>query len=102
MAGLRGYDGKIVIDEGEARADMRKIDEAASKLAKAREQLDPGRIDSASMAGKARATLDEQLNKICRDLSRMEEQCRETSGYIGKVVAHYQRIDAELEKQMRR
>lgn len=101
MAGLRGYDGKIVIDEREAREDMKKIDEAAAKLAKARELLDPGRIDANSMAGRLRAPLDEQLNKIRNDLNRMEAECKDTSGFIGKVVEKYKRIDAEVAKQIR-
>lgn len=101
MAGLKGYDGNIVIEESEAKADIDNIKQAVTKLQKARELLNPAKIDDACMAGTMRAALDSQLNKLCADLKKFEESCGSTNGYIKKTVEKYQRIDREVAEKMR-
>lgn len=101
MAGLRGYDGKIVIDENEANKDIKNIEQAVEKLERARELLSPSKIDDARMTGKMRYSLDSQLNKICSDLTVIERLCLKTNHFINKTVEKYKKIDEEVAKQIR-
>jgi hypothetical protein len=101
MAGLRDSSGQIVIDEHEAAADVRNIDEARAKLAEARRMLDPSKLDDSRMLGMTRDALSALLEKACKDLDGREAKCDQTKDFINKTVAHYQRIDRELSASMR-
>jgi hypothetical protein len=102
MSGLRGYDGKIMIDEGEASSDIRNIDEARSKLEAAIKLLDPAKIDRARMEGETRIIMENQLSTAVKKIRAQMENCVGTSSYIKDTVEKYRRIDRELEKKMRR
>lgn len=95
MSGLRDADGTIVIDEAEAEEDVRRIELARSKLEDVKRYLDPRNIDISRMSGAARDALEEQLDKISRDLSSWQENCDASVKYIRYVVAEYKRIDHE-------
>jgi hypothetical protein len=101
MAGLRDYNGKIVIDEYEAAADVRNIDEARVKLAEARRLLDPKKLDDSRMLGAMRDALNALLEKACADLDGRESKCDQVKDFINRTVATYQRIDRELSESMR-
>ncbi|MDR1472248.1 MAG: hypothetical protein LBS75_06970 [Synergistaceae bacterium] len=101
MAVYRDSSGRIMIDEGEARSDVKKIDSAKSKLAQARDLLNPGKIDGLVVGGSAREALDEKLAKICADLSQLETSCGDTGNFINSTVAKYQRIDREIRDSIR-
>jgi hypothetical protein len=101
MAGLRDYNGKIVIDEHEAAADVRNIDEARVKLAEARRLLDSKKLDDDRMLGAARDALVTLLDKACADLDGRESKCDQIKDFINKTVATYQRIDRELSASAR-
>ena len=101
MAWLRDYNGKIVIDEGEAAADIRKIEEAGAKSEEAIKMLDPGKIDDARMFGAARTVLNEVLEKMRGDLGKMRENCGYTKDFINSTVEKYRRIDRELRDAMK-
>ena len=88
MAGLRDSNGTIVIDEREAQADIRKIEQAKSKLAEIRKLLDPSKLDDERMLGETRDALAETFNKMSRE-------CSLVSKYIAQVVEKYKRIDRE-------
>lgn len=95
MSGLRDASGAIVIDEAEAEEDVRRIQQAREKLEEAKQYLDPASIDSERMCGLTRDALEEQFTKINKDLSEWENFCEETTQYIRRIVAEYQRIDRE-------
>lgn len=95
MAGLRDSNGTIVIDEREAQADIRKIEQAKSKLAEIRKLLDPSKLDDERMLGETRDALAETFNKMSRELTNWEEKCSLVSKYIAQVVEKYKRIDRE-------
>ena len=95
MSGLRDASGTIVIDEAEAEEDVRRIQQARSKLDEAKQYLDPASIDSERMCGLTRDALEEQFAKINKDLSEWENFCEEITQYIRRIVAEYQRIDRE-------
>ena len=95
MSGLRDASGTIVIDEAEAEEDVRRIQQARSKLDEAKQYLDPASRDSERMCGLTRDALEEQFAKINKDLSAWENFCEETTQYIRRIVAEYQRIDRE-------
>lgn len=95
MSGLRDSSGAIVIDEAEAEEDVRRIQQAREKLEEAKQYLDPASIDSERMCGLTRDALEEQFAKINKDLSEWENFCEETTQYIRRIVAEYQRIDRE-------
>jgi hypothetical protein len=101
MAGLRDFSGQIVIDEQEAAADIRNIDEARAKLAEARRLLDPRKLDDARMLGETRNALTVLLEKACKDLDDREAKCDRTKQFIKDTVAAYRRIDRELSESMR-
>jgi hypothetical protein len=102
MAVYKDSRGKITIDEGEAKSDVKKIDSAKAKLAQARDLLNPDKIENLLLGGTAREALNEQLAKINRELARLESSCGETAGFINRTVAKYQRIDQELRDSIRR
>jgi hypothetical protein len=101
MAGLRDYNGKIVIDDGEAAADVRRIETAGAKIEEAIKLLDPGKIDDARMFGAARTALDGVLEKMRGDLEKMRENCGHTKDFINNTVEKYRRIDRELRDTMK-
>jgi hypothetical protein len=96
MALYRDFSGKITIDEGEAKSDIRKIEGARGKLARARDLLNPDKIDSSVLRGNAREALDAQLSKICDELKRLESSCIDAANLITRTVTKYQRIDIEM------
>ncbi|MDR1472245.1 MAG: hypothetical protein LBS75_06955 [Synergistaceae bacterium] len=87
---------RIVIDEAEAAADIRNIEDAARKLAEARALLAPDRINDSCMMGKTRGALNEKLGGIGTALKKFESWCAQECGMINMVVRKYQRIDREL------
>jgi hypothetical protein len=101
MAGLRGYNGKIVIDEGEASRDVRNIEEARGKIAEAQRMLDSGKIDDARFFGAGRDALNEALAKIVKELGNLDGACGSSKKFINDTVAKYQRIDRELRNSMK-
>jgi predicted nucleic acid-binding Zn-ribbon protein len=101
MAGLRDHNGRIVIDEREAAADVRKIDEAITKITSVIKKLDPAKIDDRRFLGEARDGFDDFLDRIRKDLSDMKTKCEAAKKLINDAVAKYQRIDRELKDAMR-
>jgi hypothetical protein len=101
MAGLRDYNGRIVIDEGEAAADVRKIDEAINKITSVYQTIDPAKIDDSRFMGAAREGFDDFLGRIRKDLSDMKTRCESAKKLINDAVAKYRRIDMELRDSMR-
>lgn len=95
MAGLRDSDGRIVIDEAEAEAEAKKIEQAKAKLEEAQKLLDPAKLDSEHMRGETLDALGETFSRLSKDLKNWEEQCGATAKYIRTVVKKYQRIDRE-------
>ena len=95
MSGLRDASGSIVIDEAEAEEDIRRIQQARSKLEEAKQYLDPASLDSERMYGMTRDALEEQFIRMNKDLAEWEDFCDATVSYIRRVVAEYQRIDRE-------
>ncbi len=95
MSGLRDASGAIVIDEAEAEEDIRRIQQARSKLDEAKQYLNPASIDTERMSGLTRDALEEQFSRMNKDISEWENICESTIGYIRRVVAEYQRIDRE-------
>ena len=95
MSGLRDSNGTIVIDEEEAEADIRRIENARSKLEDVKSLLDPGRIDSERMRGLTRDALEEVFAKMTSDLTDWQTRCDDSVRYIRRVVAEYKRIDKE-------
>ena len=95
MSGLRDASGAIVIDEAEAEEDIRRIQQACSKLDEARQYLNPASIDNTRMSGLTRDALEEQFTRMNKDLSDWENICEGTISYIRRVIAEYQRIDRE-------
>lgn len=95
MSGLRDSSGAIVIDEAEAEEDIRRIQQARSKLDEAKQYLNPASIDTERMSGLTRDALEEQFSRMNKDISEWENICESTIGYIRRVVAEYQRIDRE-------
>jgi hypothetical protein len=101
MSAYRDTSGKITIDEGEARSDVSKINSARSKLAQARDMLNPDKIDSLAIGGTMREALGGQLARVCKDLSKLETSCEDVGNFINSTVGKYQRIDRELRDSMR-
>lgn len=96
MSGLRDSSGTIVIDEAEAEEDIRRIQQARSKLDEAMQYLDPASIDSTRMSGLTRDALEEQFARMGKALADWGNICDGTISYIRQVVAEYQRIDREF------
>jgi hypothetical protein len=101
MALYKDSRGTIMIDEGEARADIKKIERAQSKLAQARDLLNPDKIGGLVIGGTAREALDSQLARISKELTRLELSCGDTGNFINSTVAKYRRIDQELRDSIR-
>jgi hypothetical protein len=101
MAGLRDADGTVVIDEGEAREDMKNILDAMRKLQEAMELIDPAKLDDARMLGKGRDVLSVQFQRIHKKLTDLSGNCEKTSQFIGQTIAKYQQIDRELAKTLK-
>ncbi len=95
MSGLRDSNGTIVIDEEEAEADIRRIENAKSKLEDVKNLLDPAKIDSERMRGLTRDALEEVFTKMTANLTDWQNSCDESVRYIRHVVAEYKRIDKE-------
>lgn len=95
MSGLRDSSGTIVIDEEEAEADIRRIENAKSKLEDVKQLLDPSKIDSERMRGLSRDALEEVFTKMTRNLTEWQSLCDGSVRYIRHVVSEYQRIDRE-------
>ena len=101
MAGLRDANGQIVINEQEAEADIRKINQAKAKLAEARRMLNPSKLDDERMLGATRDALNEKLAKMNSDLDNWEHSCDSAAKYIRSVVDKYRRIDREYTQKAR-
>lgn len=95
MARLRNSNGQIVIDETEAEADAKKIEQAKAKLEEAHKLLDPSKLDSYCMRGETRDALEEIFSKLLSEFKSWEDNCSAASKYIRDVVKKYQRIDRE-------
>ena len=95
MAGLRDANGQIVINEQEAEADIRKIQQAMLKLSDVRGSLEPGKLDRERMRGETLDGYAEVLKRLIDDLKFWEEKCEATIKYIKDVVANYKRVDRE-------
>ena len=95
MSGLRDSSGTIVIDEAEAEADIRRIENAKMKLEDVKQLLDPGKIDSDRMRGLSRDALEEVFTTMTMNLTEWQSMCEDTVRYIRHVVAEYKRIDKE-------
>lgn len=98
-AGLRDANGQIVINEAEAEADIRKIEQAKARLLEARRLLDPKNIDAEQMLGETRDALEEKYAKINKDITNWEDKCSATIKYIRSVVENYKRIDREYTRK---
>jgi hypothetical protein len=101
MSVYKDASGKITIDEGEAKSDVNKINSARSKLAQARDILNPDKIGNLVIGGATREALDLQLAKVCKDLSSLETSCEDVGNFINSAVAKYQRIDRDLRNSMK-
>jgi hypothetical protein len=101
MAGLRDAEGTIVIDELEAREDIKNIRSAKAKLLEAMRLLDPARLDDGRMSGKARDALGDQLQRIYKNMENLGLNCEKTSRFIEQTVARYRQIDSDLAKTVK-
>ncbi|GHS95049.1 hypothetical protein AGMMS50276_09290 [Synergistales bacterium] len=101
MAGLRDYDGKIVIDESEANKDINYINDARAKLEAAVRLLDPAKLDRTRMEGETRVALESQLTAAIKKIRAQMDNCASMSRYIKDVVAKYRQIDREMAERMR-
>jgi len=95
MAGLRDSNGRIVIDEAEAEADAKRIEQAKAKLEEARNLLKSSQLDSSRMHGETLDALSEAWSKLSTDCQKWERHCDRTARYIRSVVSKYQRLDRE-------
>ena len=100
MAGLRDSNGKIVIDEAEAEADIRRIEQAKSKLLQVRQILDPKKLDASRMTGDTKDALEEKYLKINKDIDEWVDICNSSIKYIRNIVANYKRIDHEFAQKV--
>ena len=100
MAKLRDSSGKIVIDELEAEADARKIEQARAKLEEARNLLDRSKLDSGRMQGDTLTALEDVYAKLAKDFKTWEDRCNLTAKYIRTVVSKYRRIDREYAQKI--
>lgn len=101
MAGLRNYNGQIVINEQEAAADIKRLRQAKQKIEEARAMLDPAKLDDEQMLGAARNAYVEVLEKLRKELGDRASACESTAVYIRNVVEKYQRIDREFAAKAR-
>ncbi len=101
MSGLRDASGTIVIDEAEAEEDIRRVQQARSKLEEAKQYINPANLDSERMYGMTRDALEEQFTRMSKDLAEWEDFCDATVSYIRSIVAEYQRIDKEFAAKAR-
>ena len=93
--GLRDSNGQIVINEQEAEADIRKIEQAKSKLEEARKLLDASKFDRERMRGETLDALTDNFSKLNKELNDWETKCTLIVKYIRSIVANYKRIDRE-------
>lgn len=101
MRGLRDSTGQIVINEAEAESDIRKIEQAKSKLSEAIRILNPSGIDSGRMLGDTRDALDEKLNAINKEIQMWDNRCTTVVRFIRNVVQNYKRIDREYSQRQK-
>lgn len=95
MAGLRDSNGRIVIDEAEAEADAKKIEQAKAKLEEARNLLKSSQLDSSRMRGETLEALRDAYANLSNGLKTWERSCENTAKYIRSVVSKYRRLDRE-------
>ena len=101
MAKLRDSSGKIVIDEAEAEADAKKIEQARAKLEEARNLLDKSKLDHERMRGETLTSLENIFSNMAKNFQTWEEHCDLTVKYIRSVVSKYQRLDREYAQRVK-
>ncbi len=101
MSGLRNSSGKIVIDEAEAEADIKKLEQINAKLEEAEDLLSPVHFDFERLRGETSAALKDLYFKFFKEFRTSEDQCRTTANFIKAVVNKYKNLDREYAEKAR-
>lgn len=101
MAGLKDSSGQIVINDREAEADIRKINNAKRRLENVIDMLDPSKLDDNKLQGETKAALEDQLHTAISKLKDLSNQCEAIVRYIRGVVTVYKAIDKAYANQAR-
>ena len=101
MAGLRDSNGRIAIDEAEAEAEAKRLEQAKEKLEEARNLLNRSNLDTGRMRGETLDALSEAYAQLSGGLKTWGRSCDNTAKYIRSVVSKYKRLDREYALKIR-
>ena len=91
-----------VIDEGVARSDMAKMNQAISDLQQARQTIAQLINEAEAMQGQTGAAILEKAQELQARIDRLTRQLQTSVQLLGSAVEHYQQIDDAHAAKIRR
>ena len=91
-----------VIDEGVARSDMAKMNQAISHLQQARQTVVRLMHEAETMQGQTGTAILEKAQELQARIDRLTRQLQTSVQLLGSAVAHYQQIDDAHAARIRR
>lgn len=91
-----------VIDEGVARSDMAKMNQAISHLNQARQTVVRLMNEAETMQGQTGMAIVEKAQELQIRIDRLTRQLQTSVSLLGSTVAHYQQLDDDHAARIRR
>lgn len=93
--------GRITIDENAAASDIRKINEAVSRLNASVRAMDSIISHASTQQGMTAQAAVNKASEMKKELQTMIGRLNETAGFINRTVAHYRQVDKEVREMIR-
>lgn len=89
----RDMNGKVMIDEAAAQADIRQERQAEQILRRAANALQAVQNESNSFQGETAAAIGERAEQLRRQILNLISDLEDTQNYTQRVVRHYWLLD---------
>lgn len=89
----RDMNGKVMIDEAAAQADIRQERQAEQILRRAANALQAVQNESNSFQGETAAAIGERAEQLCRQILNLISDLEDTQNYTQRVVRRYWLLD---------
>lgn len=90
--------GRIIIDEVAAQADIRRIETAIASLNNSKKAINNLIQQATSEQGQTSSTIIEKATEMRNQIDAMIARLSETASFISRTVAHYQWVDQKIKE----
>ncbi len=98
----RDYNGQITIDEVAAKNDVRRINEAISKLEASKNSMNQLIQQSNEMKGATAQAIEAKASELKRQIEALINTLNQEAYAINQTVAKYKRLDQEVKLAIQR